>query len=99
MLKILNSSIAEEIIHENAYEILRMLSYGAKEGIGFAHGSQQLKDFIKDKEITGAIWVAAMSRPVQYRAQSAVRDIRQQFIDVIKSDEHLPWPDWLEKEE
>ena len=95
VLEILERANLDEEIHQNAYEILRMLAYGAKEGLGFPYSPDHLKNLIKDQEISGPIWKAAVSRRIQYRAHSELLKIREQFSELSGSKEHLPLPDWI----
>lgn len=98
MIETLDEAGSDSNIHNNAYEMVRMLSYGLNKGIGACCSQEQLQEIIKNKEIARSIWNACISRPIQYRGYSKFREIREQFVNIAGTDEYFTWPDWLEKE-
>lgn len=99
VLRILATASSSLDIHQNSFELLQMASYGAERGLGFAYAHAQVEKFVADKEIAGAIWKAATARPIQYRLHHKIRDTRKQLARIAGADDHLPWPEWLGKEE
>ncbi len=95
LLELIGCSSEDTVIHENVFEILQMLSYGVQEGSGIPHDREDLKELIRDKEISGTIWQGSIRRPIQYRKHSKLRDIRKQFAEIAGTEQHLPIPDWL----
>jgi len=98
LIDVFDDAKINSITHNNVYEFVRMLSYGIKESIGVSNKREDLEAIIKNNELAEAIWNALISRPIQYRGHSKVREIRSQFIAISGREEHFPLPHWLEEE-
>jgi hypothetical protein len=99
MIELLGQAHVNTTVHGNAVELIQIISQAANEGgVGIPYVADKLKKLLADKEISGAIWKAATARPLQYRSLSSMREIRQQFVKICGSADHLPVPEWLEAE-
>jgi hypothetical protein len=96
VMTLLSRASSDSSVHGNALELIHMMSEGIVEGIGIAHGPEKIKNLIEDREISGAIWKAATARPVQYRSLSRIKTIRDQFVKICGTQDHLPVPGWME---
>ena len=82
-------------IHENCVRFLQMISSGLRNGIGIPYGTEEIKNIVKDKELIGSLWESAMARRIQFRSLKNVREIRDQFIEIVQEESIFPMPDWL----
>jgi KAP family P-loop domain. len=96
LMTLLKRASSDLSIHGNALEFIHIVSEGLTEGIGIPYGTERIRKLVEDKEISGALWKAATARPVQYRSLSRVKTIREQFGKVCGTQEHLPFPGWME---
>src|SRR5262249_49647722 len=97
MIGLLGQANVNTTVHGNVIELIYIISQAANVGgAGIPYVADRLKKLLADKEVSGAIWKAATARPVQYRSLGSMREIRQQFIKICGSAEHLPFPKWLE---
>lgn len=98
VFEVLSKASTIEHINQNAYEFIRMVTYGEENGLGLFDGQEMIRKLIRKKDIIGAIWVAGVSRPIQYRGISSMKEERTKLADIAGADDHLPWPDWFQEE-
>jgi KAP family P-loop domain len=96
LIALLGQASSDLAIHGNALELINMVSKGLEEGVGIAHGPENIKKLVEDREISGSLWKAATARPVQYRSLSRIKGIRDRFAGICGTQEHLPVPSWME---
>ncbi|MBI5452824.1 hypothetical protein HY945_05155 [Candidatus Gottesmanbacteria bacterium] len=93
-LKELSEKAKENIeIQKNFVEALRMLCYGATDGIGWAT-QQEVQKLINKKEFFGSVWNGATCRPLNRRLVGSLEDYIKSLSSIVTDDKTFERPRW-----
>lgn len=84
---------SDESIHENFFTYLRMLCYGAFDFAG-SFSPTGCEELLKDSDLLGIVWAAAVARPFNWRSAGSLRDNRDKILGMGVSASVVPLPPW-----
>ena len=93
-LKELSEKAKKDIeMQKNFVEALRMLCYGATDGIGWVT-QQEVQKLINKKEFFGSVWNGATCRPLNRRLVGSLEDYIKSLSSIVTDDKTFERPRW-----
>ena len=71
-LSVLDEAAKDRIIHENCIEFFELLLSGLRDSLEGVVAAQ-VREIVRDEELSARIWKAVVSREIQYRMQYDIR--------------------------